>query len=81
MADGYAHINGDHGFVFWFNPTSEPCRVVFTLNEEECGFTADRATVKQIYPVAGAETSAVNGEVIPCDIPPQSAVILEMKGR
>ncbi len=81
MADGYAHINGDHGFVFWFNSTSEPCRVVFTLNEEECGFTADRATVKQIYPVAGAETSAVNGEVIPCDIPSQSAVILEIKGR
>jgi hypothetical protein len=78
--DGSAHIVGDRGLVFLFNPNKSPLRGSFALTEESVGLQRKGAfLVTQSYPPSDRRLRATHGQTIPWEVAPETAVILEVQ--
>ena len=78
--DGSAHIVGQRGFVFLFNPNEDSRRGEFALSEESIGLKETaRNRISQHYPAAERATTAPYGETVHWDVPGQSAVVLDIQ--
>ncbi len=77
--DGSAHIVGDRGFVFLFNPNEETLEATFPLSEEGIGLTARGLfRVWQHHPAVDRGVVLAYGEVVRWQVPGETAVILEV---
>ncbi len=77
--DGSAHIIGDRGLIFLFNPNPTPVRGRFRLDEESVGLTrGTRFDVVPTYPLSTARQHANIGEEVSWEVPPQSCVVLSV---
>ncbi|MEW5979321.1 MAG: hypothetical protein AB1898_26300 [Acidobacteriota bacterium] len=75
--DGNAHIVGDRGLVFLFNPNPEELVGRFRLNEESIGLAkGNRFEVSQSYPASKLRHEFARGEEVSWTIPPSTAVVL-----
>ena len=78
--DGSAHIVGQRGFVFLFNPNKDPLQGTFALSEESIGLAGNGTfRISQHYPVAERAIAVQYGETVPWNVPGQTAVILEIQ--
>ena len=78
--DGNAHIIGQHGFVFLFNPNKDSRHGSFALTEESIGLTGDGTyRISQHYPASDRVVALRHGETVRWDVPGQTALILEVK--
>jgi hypothetical protein len=83
--DGYAHIVGDRGFIFLFNPNHRTIAAKIPLNEW-IGLTEGKSfLVKELYPREGRvhfvdhdKGCAVYGRDLTLNVPPQGVQILEI---
>jgi hypothetical protein len=77
--DGSAHIIGDRGLVFLFNPSEKPLSGEFALTAESIGLaTAGNFKVSQEYPAADREIHAASGQSVRWEIPPKTPVVLRI---
>jgi hypothetical protein len=76
--DGSAHIRGDRGLVFLFNPNRQPLTTSFILNERYIGLKNEgRFVVWQEYPPqVGRRVDAKHGASVEWSLPPESATVL-----
>ncbi len=78
--DGSAHIVGDRGIVFLFNPNATAICGEFALTAEALGLKADGAmSIAQEYPASDLVRAAQVGETIRWEVPAQSAVVLRIR--
>ena len=78
--DGSAHVVGQRGFMFLFNPNKDSLPGAFALSEESIGLKGDGTfRVSQFYPTAERMAAARYGETVRWDIPGQTAVILDIR--
>lgn len=78
--DGSAHVRGDGGLVFLFNPGGQPLSTSFVLNEPCIGLSsAGRFAVRQEYPPSGLRIETSHGSSVEWQVPPQSAVVLRIE--
>ena len=78
--DGSAHIVGQRGFVFLFNPNKDSLPGEFALSEESIGLKGDGTfRVSQFYPTAERMAAVRYGETVRWDIPGQTVVILNIQ--
>lgn len=78
--DGSAHIVGDRGLVFLFNPNETVLAGRFALTEESIGLVGnDPVQITQEYPASAQTIQATSGQTVRWDIPPQTAVILQIQ--
>ncbi|MDD2762836.1 MAG: hypothetical protein PHE83_02545 [Opitutaceae bacterium] len=78
--DGSAHLLGDHGFVFLFNPDKTALPAEFVLSEESIGLAGGGTyRVSQCYPAAKLTVNAKHGETIRWPVPAETALILEIQ--
>ena len=78
--DGNAHVIGQHGFVFLFNPNKDSRQGAFALTEESIGLTGDGTyRISQYYPASDRVVALRHGETVRWDVPGQTALILEVK--
>jgi len=78
--DGSAHILGQRGFVFLFNPNKAALQGEFALTDESIGLNGNGPfRVSQHYPAAERVVAARKGETIHWDVPGQTAVILDIQ--
>ena len=82
--DGTAAVDGDHGFVFLFNPNYRPLRAAFKL-DASIGLTRGAAFVlKELYPQAGALHGKPGagfwrlGDAVSLNLGATSAMVLEI---
>lgn len=77
--DGSAHIIGDKGLIFLFNPGKEAMQGTFKLTDKEIGLKGEgNFKVSQQYPVSANATTAEYGETIRWEVPAETALILEI---
>ena len=78
--DGSAHIVGQGGFVFLFNPNKDSRRGEFALSEDNIGLRGDGAyRIHRHYPPVDRATAVRYGETVHWDVPGQSVVILDIQ--
>ncbi len=78
--DGSAHIVGDRGFVFLFNPNKTPLHGEFTLTEESSGLKGKGLfEVSQDYPESDRGTEVPYGETVRWSVPGETAVVLKVQ--
>ena len=78
--DGSAHIDGDRGLVFLFNPNKKPLPGEFALTESSIGLKGDGLfEIRQEYPDTNQTGRVRYGEVVKWRVPPESAVLLYVK--
>ena len=78
--DGSAHIVGDRGLIFLFNPNKAAMCGEFALTEQGIGLKGQGAfAVSQQYPDTGRRTSAQHGETVRLEVPGETAVVLELR--
>src|SRR6185437_2174586 len=74
--DGSAHIAGNKGLVFLFNPNRDALTARFVLDEESIGLTSGaRFGVVQSYPPAEMKQLLNLGAEVVWEIPPESSVV------
>jgi len=76
--DGSAHILDDRGYVFLFNPNSEPLGGTFTLDQSIGLEKGERFRLSQTHPAGQAGVDVARGENVTWRVPAESAVVLEM---
>jgi hypothetical protein len=77
QVDGSAHIRGEQGLVFLFNPNRQPLAAGFQLDEPSLGLTSEgRYAIRQEYPPAGRRIEAKYGARVAWQVPPESALVL-----
>ena len=77
--DGSAHIIGDKGLVFLFNPGKQAMQGGFILTDKEIGLKGKGSfKVSQQYPGSGNSVTAGYGETIRWEIPAETALVLEI---
>ena len=76
--DGSAHIIGDHGYIFLFNPNPMPLEDNFILNESIGLTKGSRYRISSMYPKSAARVSLGRGEMVKWEVGGQSASILEI---
>jgi hypothetical protein len=77
--DGSAHIIGDRGLVFLFNPSEKTLNGEFALTQESIGLgTTGRFKVSQEYPATDREITAASGRLVRWEIRPKTAVVLRI---
>ena len=75
--DGSAHVVGDRGLVFLFNPGKAPLQGEFALTKESTGLNAKGAfQVTQEYPASDRRLASAAGQTVRWDVPPETAVVL-----
>ena len=78
--DGSAHICGDRGLVFLFNPNKNPLPGRFALTEESIGLKGKGTfKVAQFHPQSDRSTELQHGEVVIWEVPGETAVVLEIQ--
>jgi len=78
--DGSAHVVGDRGLVFLFNPSKAPLQKEFALAEESIGLKGKgNFQVVQEYPQSDRSTQAAFGKTIRWELPGQTAAILRVE--
>jgi hypothetical protein len=78
--DGSAHIVGDRGIVFLFNPNKQALEGQFALSEESIGMKGGGTySVTQEYPQSGRTVKAAFGETVRWEVPAQTAAILRVQ--
>jgi hypothetical protein len=77
--DGSAHMTGDRGVVFLFNPNPEPASGEFALTTESIGLEASGSLrVEQEYPKSGLYRECEAGQVVQWEVPAESPVVLRI---
>jgi hypothetical protein len=80
--DGSAHLQGDRGLVFLFNPHQIFLSADFPLDERSIGLRGNgRFTVRQEYPPSGGTIERNKGDMVGWQVPPASAVVLRIEKR
>lgn len=75
--DGSAHIIGDKGLVFLFNPNPHELAASFILDYESAGVTrGTEFKVAQAYPAAATKQQAKLGAEVTWEIPAQTSLVL-----
>jgi len=78
--DGSAHIVEDQGLVFLFNSGKQPLEGRFALTDESIGLKrSEQFRVLQHYPVSEKQVIAKRGETILWQVPPETALVLEIQ--
>lgn len=78
--DGSAHLVGQRGFVFLFNPSRDPLQGAFALSDESIGLAGNGTyQISQQHPAAEHAITAQHGETVRWDVPGETAVILEIQ--
>jgi hypothetical protein len=77
--DGSAHITGDRGLIFLFNPNPKALPGRFRLDDESIGLTSGtHFEVSQVYPASGTKQQRKMGDEIAWDVPPETSVVLSI---
>ena len=77
--DGSAHLLGDHGYLFLFNPNPEAQPANFSL-DESIGLTQGTSfSITAEYPDSKLKTGLSRGSPVSWIIPPRTATILSIK--
>lgn len=85
--DGYAHVIGDRGFLFLFNPNARKKQVTISLDESIDLKTQGLSMVVELYPqegraILGPENGFFPyGSELKLTIPASQAVVLEIKPK
>ncbi|MBM3272586.1 hypothetical protein FJY94_04925 [Candidatus Kaiserbacteria bacterium] len=78
--DGSAHIVGNRGLVFLFNPNDRPLAGQFTLTEQSIGIVGNGPfQITQEYPASDRTMNEPGGQTIRWEVPPQTAVVLRVQ--
>jgi hypothetical protein len=78
--DGSAHIVGDSGLVFLFNPHAAALSGEFPLTADGIGLKGEGPfSITQEHPAPGRAQTARTGETIRWEVPAQSAVVLRIQ--
>ncbi len=78
--DGSAHIVGDRGLVFLFNPDKTVLSGEFALTAESIGLNAKGAfSITPEHPAPSRTQTARSGETIRWEVPAQTAVVLRIQ--
>jgi hypothetical protein len=78
--DGSAHIVGDRGLVFLFNPDKTALYGEFTLTSESIGLKSrGEFSITQEHPAPGRTQTARSGETVRWKVPAQTAVVLRIQ--
>ena len=78
--DGSAHIVGDHGLIFLFNPSKKALTGEFDLTDESIGLkAAGNFQIDQEYPAANRKITSAAGQTVRWEIPPTTAVVLRIQ--
>ena len=78
--DGSAHIVGDSGLIFLFNPNQDAIEGEFALTKEEIGLGRQgRFSVTQQYPASSESRTLSHGEQVRWRLPGETAVVLEIQ--
>jgi len=78
--DGSAHIVGDSGLVFLFNPNAAALSGEFALTTDSIGLKGEGPfSLTQEHPTAGRAQTARAGETIHWEVPAQTAVVLRIR--
>jgi hypothetical protein len=78
--DGSAHILGDEGIVFLFNPNAAALSGEFALSAETIGLQGEGPfSVTQEHPAPGRAQTARAGETIRWEVPARTAVVLRIR--
>ena len=77
--DGSAHLRGDRGLIFLFNPDAEERRAEFVLSPDDTGFTGTApVTIRQEFPALAWQCTSAPGTRVIWPLPPQSAAVLRV---
>jgi hypothetical protein len=80
--DGSAHLRGDHGVVFLFNPAAAASQAELSLTPECVGFVGQaRVEVRQEYPSSDRHETHAPGDTVRWPVPAESAVVLRVGPR
>lgn len=78
--DGSAHIVGDAGLVFLFNPGETALTGEFALTDESIGLSGSgEFSIAQEHPAAGRTQTARAGTTVRWEVPARSAVVLRIE--
>ena len=78
--DGSAHIVGDEGIVFLFNPNAAALSGEFALTADSIGLKGEGTfSITQEHPAPGPAQTACAGETIRWEVPAQTAVVLRIR--
>lgn len=78
--DGSAHIVGDRGLVFLFNPSPKLLTGQFALTNESIGLKpAGTYQITQEYPPADRKAVFSSGQTVPWPLPPTTAAVLRIE--
>ena len=78
--DGSAHIVGDRGLIFLFNPSEKALTGEFDLTDESIGLkAAGNFQIDQEYPAANRKITSAAGQTVRWEIPPTTAVVLRIQ--
>jgi hypothetical protein len=78
--DGSAHVVGDRGLIFFFNPGQRPLDGEFVLNEPSIGLRGPGSfRVRQVYPPSPRSIQLAFGKAVRWPVPGQTALILDLE--
>ena len=78
--DGSAHIVGDRGLIFLFNPNPTAMQGAFALTDESIGLKGQgNFKISQEYPVVDREVTNTFGRTIDWQVPAKTAVVLRVR--
>jgi hypothetical protein len=77
--DGSAHLVGDRGLVFLFNPNEKPMAGEFALTEESIGLSGTgEFSIAQEHPAPGRTRTARAGDTVRWEVPAGTALVLRV---
>jgi hypothetical protein len=77
--DGSAHIIGDRGLIFLFNPSQNTLTGEFALTEEGIGLEATgNLLISQEYPTVNRKITSAYGQTVSWEVPPMTVVVLRI---
>ena len=77
--DGSAHLRGDCGLIFLFNPDPVERTAEFALTHKSTGFAGSAPIdIRQEYPASGRREAHPPGATVRWPVPPESAVVLRV---
>ncbi|MFH1268390.1 MAG: hypothetical protein ABIK89_21935, partial [Planctomycetota bacterium] len=77
--DGSAHVRGDRGFIFLFNPNKELLSGEFALSEKSIGLVRKGAFhLAQLHPPSDRSVVAQDGQTVRWEVPGETAVVLSL---
>jgi hypothetical protein len=77
--DGFAHVIVDHGFVFLFNPNSTRQKGNFVLDDSIGLAEGGQFRITSLHPSHNVRDGLRYGQQVNWEVPPQTAVLLEIK--